>query len=331
MEFNPFDYRPFLVRERVAVEEFTQESPVWERAWEMYREKVPSVPERMKLDVLNDLRYLLVRAQHTQGEVSIEHCNTLLDEQALREVAGSLLADLKSPTNPFQPDLSLQGEVPERIPYIMLKAGMPVDFLRDAGYYCALSLDADSLHEKLASIGYSEEEITDLLDLFDLAYGQSSIYDKLFNVRKKLFEADNCLVSDKQFVQFWKRLMNEVTRAPQEGNSFIDKYLPLRAAKEAGCLRSVSQGMVNSAFPEVTEQYKNQCSTLNNEKSRLPKQTQEVRLRELKKVFAPFAPRPGHNADGAIDAKGDDVTDKMAEVTIWHDCKHDNLAHSTFF
>lgn len=315
MEFNPFDYRPFLVRERVAVEEFTQESPVWERAWEMYREKVPSVPERMKLDVLNDLRYLLVRAQHTQGEVSIEHCNTLLDEQALREVAGSLLADLKSPTNPFQPDLSLQGEVPERIPYIMLKAGMPVDFLRDAGYYCALSLDADSLHEKLASIGYSEEEITDLLDLFDLAYGQSSIYDKLFNVRKKLFEADNCPVSDKQFVQFWKRLMNEVTRAPQEGNSFIDKYLPLRAAKEAGCLRSVSQGMVNSAFPEVTEQYKNQCSTLNNEKSSLTK-PQEARLGELKKVFAPFAPRPGHNADGAIDAKEDDTTDKMADVTI---------------
>lgn len=312
MEFNPFDYRPFLVRERVAVEEFTQESPLWERAWEMYQEKDGHVPEHKKLDVLNDLRYLLVRAQHTQGEVSIEHCNTLLDEQALREVAGSLLADLKSPTNPFQPDLSLQGEVPERIPYVVLKAGMPVDFLRN----CALSLDADSLHEKLASIAYSEEEMNDLEELFIMAYGQSSIYDKLFNVRKKLFEADNCPVSDKQFVQFWKRLMNEVTRAPQEGNSFIDKYLPLRAAKEAGCLRSVSQGMVNSAFPEVTEQYKNQCSLLNNEKSRLPKQTQEVRLGELKKVFAPFAPRPGHNADGAIDAKEDDTTDKMADVTI---------------
>ena len=311
MEFNPFDYRPFLVRERVAVEEFTQESPVWERAWEMYQEKDGLVPEHKKLDVLNDLRYLLVRALHTQGEVCIEHCNTQLNEKALREVAGSLLADLKSPTNPFQPDLSLQGEVPERIPYIMLKAGMPVDFLRN----CALSLDKDSLHEKLASIAYSEEEMNDLEELFIMAYGQSSIYDKLFNIRKKLFEADNCPVSDKQFVQFWKRLMNEVMRAPQEGSSFIDKYLPLRAAKEAGCLRSVSQGMVNSAFPEVTEQYKNQCSTLNNEKSSLTK-PQEARLGELKKVFAPFAPRPGHNADGAIDAKEDDNTDKMAEVTI---------------
>lgn len=310
MEFNPFDYRPFLVRERVAVEEFTQESPVWERAWKIYQKKDGHVPEHKKLDVLNDLRYLLVRALHTQSEVCIEHCNTLLNEKALREVAGSLLADLKSPTNPFQPDLSLQGEVPERIPYIMLKAGMPVDFLRDAGRYCILSLDADSLHEKLASIAYSKEEMNDLEELFIMAYDQPLIYGKLFNVRKKLFEADNCPVSDKQFVQFWKRLMNEVTRAPQEGNSFIDKYLPLRAAKEAGCLRSVSQGMVNSAFPEVTEQYKNQCSLLNNEKSRLPKQTQEARLRELKKVFAPFAPRPGHNADGAIDAKEDDATDK---------------------
>ena len=67
MEFNPFDYRPFLVRERVAVEEFTQESPLWERAWEMYC-KLSNRPEEeeeerkkvYELLFLNDLRYLFV-------------------------------------------------------------------------------------------------------------------------------------------------------------------------------------------------------------------------------------------------------------------------------
>lgn len=61
MEFNPFDYRPFLVRERVAVEEFTQESPLWERAWEMYCTMSNSPGD--KLLFLNDLRYYMVRAR----------------------------------------------------------------------------------------------------------------------------------------------------------------------------------------------------------------------------------------------------------------------------
>lgn len=61
MEFNPFDYRPFLVRERVAVEEFTQESPLWERAWEIYCTMVKSPGD--KLLFLNDLRYYMVRAR----------------------------------------------------------------------------------------------------------------------------------------------------------------------------------------------------------------------------------------------------------------------------
>ena len=77
MEFNPFDYRPFLVRERVAVEEFTQESPLWERAWEIYctmsnspeeeeeegQEAEEEGQEADKLLFLNDLRYYMVRAR----------------------------------------------------------------------------------------------------------------------------------------------------------------------------------------------------------------------------------------------------------------------------
>ena len=61
MEFNPFDYRPFLVRERVAVEEFTQESPLWERAWEIYCTMVNSPGDELLF--LNDLRFYMVRAR----------------------------------------------------------------------------------------------------------------------------------------------------------------------------------------------------------------------------------------------------------------------------
>lgn len=66
MEFNPFDYRPFLVRERVAVEEFTQESPLWERAWEMYNSSGEAEEEGQEADkllFLNDLRFYMVRAR----------------------------------------------------------------------------------------------------------------------------------------------------------------------------------------------------------------------------------------------------------------------------
>lgn len=68
MEFNPFDYRPFLVRERVAVEEFTQESPLWERAWEMYNspgEVEEEGQEADKLLFLNDLRFYMVCVTHS--------------------------------------------------------------------------------------------------------------------------------------------------------------------------------------------------------------------------------------------------------------------------
>lgn len=68
MEFNPFDYRPFLVRERVAVEEFTQESPLWERAWEMYNspgEAEEEGQEADKLLFLNDLRFYMVCVTHS--------------------------------------------------------------------------------------------------------------------------------------------------------------------------------------------------------------------------------------------------------------------------
>lgn len=61
MDLNPFDYRPFLVRERVAVEEFTQESPLWERAWEIYCTMVKSPGD--KLLFLNDLRFYMVCAR----------------------------------------------------------------------------------------------------------------------------------------------------------------------------------------------------------------------------------------------------------------------------
>lgn len=243
MEFNPFDYRPFLVRERVAVEEFTQESPVWERAWEMYQEKDGLVPEHKKLDVLNDLRYLLVRAQHTQGEVSIEHCNTLLNEKALREVAGSLLADLKSPTNPFQPDLSLQGEVPERIPYVVLKAGMPVDFLRN----CALSLDKDSLHEKLASIAYSKEEMNDLEELFIMACLSASPPAEQLR-RLGLFDACNCKVKDEKLADFHRRLADEMELRKDKPETV--RLLPLVAARNAGCLVYITQNTAKEAFPQ---------------------------------------------------------------------------------
>lgn len=247
MEFNPFDYRPFLVRERVAVEEFTQESPVWERAWEMYREKDEFVPEHKKLDVLNDLRYLLVRAQHTQGEVCIEHCNTLLKEEALREVAGSLLADLKSPTNPFQPDLSLQGEVPERIPYVVLKAGMPVDFLRDAGRYYILSLDKDSLHEKLASIAYSKEEMNDLEELFTMACLSASPPAEQLR-RLEFFDVCNCKVKDEKLADFHRKLADEMELRKDKPETV--RLLPLAAAQKAGCLVSITQNTVNEAFPQ---------------------------------------------------------------------------------
>lgn len=63
MEFNPFDYRPFLVRERVAVEEFTQESPLWERAWEKYCTMSNSPGD--KLLFLNDLRFYMVCVTHS--------------------------------------------------------------------------------------------------------------------------------------------------------------------------------------------------------------------------------------------------------------------------
>ena len=86
MEFNPFDYRPFLVRERVAVEEFTQESPLWERAWEKYctmsnspeeeeeegqeeeeegQEEEEEGQEADKLLFLNDLRFYMVCVTHS--------------------------------------------------------------------------------------------------------------------------------------------------------------------------------------------------------------------------------------------------------------------------
>ena len=79
MEFNPFDYRPFLVRERVAVEEFTQESPLWERAWEKYctmsnspeeeeeegQEAEEEGQEEDKLLFLNDLRFYMVCVTHS--------------------------------------------------------------------------------------------------------------------------------------------------------------------------------------------------------------------------------------------------------------------------
>lgn len=94
MEFNPFDYRPFLVRERVAVEEFTQESPLWERAWEKYctmsnspeeeeeegQEAEEEGQEEDKLLFLNDLRYYMVRARL----LTDKHDEKLIHEKILQ-------------------------------------------------------------------------------------------------------------------------------------------------------------------------------------------------------------------------------------------------------
>lgn len=81
MEFNPFDYRPFLVRERVAVEEFTQESPLWERAWEIYCTMSNSPGD--KLLFLNDLRYYMVRARLLTDKHE-EHEEELIHEKILQ-------------------------------------------------------------------------------------------------------------------------------------------------------------------------------------------------------------------------------------------------------
>ena len=81
MEFNPFDYRPFLVRERVAVEEFTQESPLWERAWEIYCTMVKSPGD--KLLFLNDLRFYMVCARLLTDKHE-EHEEELIHEKILQ-------------------------------------------------------------------------------------------------------------------------------------------------------------------------------------------------------------------------------------------------------
>lgn len=166
MEFNPFDYRPFLVRERVAVEEFTQENPLWERAWEIYCTMVKSPGD--KLLFLNDLRFYMVCARlltdnHDEElihekilqlkkeedwkEFSYEDikemylreliykgflqrgCPKRANDRIFRPVAEALKEYV---ANPFcgesLGDLSPRGEVPDKIDRLRHDYGLPEDW-----------------------------------------------------------------------------------------------------------------------------------------------------------------------------------------------------------
>lgn len=256
MEFNPFDYRPFLVRERVAVEEFTQESPVWERAWEMYREKVPSVPERTKLDVLNDLRYLLVRAHRNhaatqQWEADTAQCRAVLDTDALAWVAGKLLVLIQNELSSFKPDLSPRGEVPEKIPLLWGKfSGLPSEWWKGV-----MNSQFTPEEEELVGKGiYSREELDRLrllaIENFTAACLRlrpaSPPAEQLR--RLGLFDVCNCKVKDEKLADFHRKLADEMELRKDKKETV--RLLPLAAAQKAGCLVNITQNTAKEAFPQ---------------------------------------------------------------------------------
>lgn len=265
-DFNPFDYRPFIVREWT-LEQFEEDSPVWELAWLMYRKKDTHVPERIKLDVLNDLRYLLVKARHNGG-IDTTYCNLTLDKEALAQVAGSLLRDVESETNTFKPDLTERGEVPELIPYIELKAGFYVDFLGRAVVWW-MSHGDEELEKKLQSLSYTNLEIDRLKDMLLLCLmkaGKPARAEILRGIA--LFEKANCPVHDEKLPEFVALLKEELEK--NEGSDdFIDRYLPLYAAKKAGCLVKITKGRVMPFFSKAENELDKNFTPLNKETAKL--------------------------------------------------------------
>ena len=290
-EFNPFDYRPFLVREWT-LEQFAEDNKkLWDEVWVAYqkRAKTHSIPKTTKQDVLNDVRYLLVNAsKHNLKQISKKYCNVLADSEALASVAQKLLDDMNSDINIPRLDLSIQGEDPQLIPYIILKSGMSFKFLQQLKDWFH-SLDKKDADEKLRDI-YNDEEIVRLMSLLSFYSYQMAVYYKieLFRMRP-LFCKDNCPVSDDVFLPFVKQLFHEISEGETKYTDFCDIYLPLYAAKQAGCLRKITKGKVMGAFPEVGDVPDKNFTPLNQETANLTDEQAE-RLKKLRETFAKFLP-----------------------------------------
>lgn len=125
--FNPFDYRPFIVREWT-LEQFEEDSPVWERAWLMYRMDSSFCFEEMKECVLNDLRYLAVwSSQKGKFDTDVyqeplRQCPALEDygcpESVLHFIRQISLIPVEEKK---QPDLKPHGEKPDKIERILYR------------------------------------------------------------------------------------------------------------------------------------------------------------------------------------------------------------------
>lgn len=297
-EFNPFNYRPFLVREWT-LEQFEEDNKkLWDEVWAAYqkRAKTPFIPKPTKQDVLNDVRYLLVNAsKHHLKQITKKYCNVLADSEALASVAQKLLDDMNSDINIPKLDLSIQGEDPKFIPYIILKSGMSFKFLLQLKEWFR-SLDKKDI-EKLHDI-YNDEEIERLRSLMSyFSHQMACYYRDSFQRARDLFNHKNCLVHDDVFPAFVEQLYNEVIESEAKYKDFVDIYLPLRAAKEAGCFKEIKRQAVEEVFSKSAAAAGKAKSTQDNKFSDLNTKTienwtpsQQGRLNQLTEVFAHFAP-----------------------------------------
>lgn len=326
-KFNPFNYRPFIVREWTLEQFENDNKKLWDEVWVAYqkRDKSHFTPKPTKQDVLNDVRYLLVNAsKHNLKQISNTFCNVLADSEALASVAQKLLDDMNSDINIPQLDLSIQGEDPKLIPYIILKTGISLNFLDQLKkWFC--NHDEKDRNEKLRAI-YNDEEIVRLCSLLSFFTFQLIDSYKFVSYRsKQLFCEENCLVPDIVFLAFVNFLDQEVSESLEKKvqKDFFDVTLPFRAAKEAGCFRELKKKSVESAFlyseiftflaGDNEKTRNNNFSLLNNKPIKDFSPEQQKRMEQLKEAFAAFAPskteETGETDDGKAEPQETGETD----------------------
>lgn len=291
MEFNPFDYRPFLVRERVAVEEFTQESPLWERAWEIYCTMVKSPGD--KLLFLNDLRFYMVCARlltdnHDEElihekilqlkkeedwkEFSYEDikemylreliykgflqrgCPKRANDRIFRPVAEALKEYV---ANPFcgesLGDLSPRGEVPDKIDRLRHDYGLPEDWWFLLKAYLEAHPD-DATLDKL----YGPSELRNLKTILDsqTSHKQSVKEEKRSAIYHKLHVAQQ----DKSSVM---ECLDELMEEYSSKDSVPSRLAPIAAFYDEGYfVKMPSYSDINESYPNSLKD--NKLKTINN-------------------------------------------------------------------
>lgn len=203
MDFNPFDYRPFLVRERVAVEEFTQESPLWERAWEIYctmsnrpEEEEEEGQEADKLLFLNDLCYLFVWV-NLKGVFDEEdykkaflQCTWMTPEED-SEIVKQFVKNIVNPkwVERYNLDLQPLGEKPDRIERMLNRLDIDISL--------------NDWWTRFINFFYTDDGFNTMLHIYKRNVGDMLELEEIISAKSKYIDFNVSFAEDNTAQKLW--------------------------------------------------------------------------------------------------------------------------------